>query len=69
MAKFKNQGTARFRGNLSQMDSAKRPFKEQMAYHGISMAAPVMATIPAVVFFLALQRYFVQGIALSGLKS
>jgi multiple sugar transport system permease protein len=32
------------------------------------MAASVLATIPAIVLFLALQRYFVQGIALTGLK-
>jgi ABC-type glycerol-3-phosphate transport system permease component len=33
------------------------------------MAAPVMATIPAIVFFLALQRCFVQGIAVTGLTA
>jgi ABC-type glycerol-3-phosphate transport system permease component len=32
------------------------------------MPASVMAMILAVEFFLALQRYFVRGIALSGLR-
>lgn len=35
---------------------------------GILMAAAVAATVPAMVFFLALQRYFVRGIATTGLK-
>jgi multiple sugar transport system permease protein len=35
---------------------------------GILMAAAVAATLPALVFFLALQRYFVRGIATTGLK-
>jgi ABC-type sugar transport system permease subunit len=41
---------------------------QSIAYYGIGMAASVLATIPAIVLFLALQRYFVQGIALTGLK-
>jgi ABC-type sugar transport system permease subunit len=41
---------------------------QSIAYYGIGMAASVLATIPALVFFVALQRYFVQGIALTGLK-
>jgi multiple sugar transport system permease protein len=36
--------------------------------YGISMAAAVVSTVPALIFFLALQRYFVRGIATSGLK-
>lgn len=39
-----------------------------IAYYGMSMAGAVLATIPALVIFLVLQRYFVQGIALTGLK-
>jgi len=40
-----------------------------MAMHfGVLMAAAAVATVPAVLFFLALQRYFVQGIATTGLK-
>lgn len=35
---------------------------------GMLMAASVMATIPALAVFLFAQRYFVQGIATSGLK-
>ncbi len=35
---------------------------------GITMAAAVVATLPAVTFFLVLQRYFVRGIATTGLK-
>ena len=41
---------------------------QSIAYYGIGMAASVLATIPAIIFFLALQRYFVQGIAFTGLK-
>lgn len=39
-----------------------------IAYYGMSMAGAVLATIPALAIFLVLQRYFVQGIALTGLK-
>lgn len=35
---------------------------------GMLMAASTMATIPALIVFLLAQRYFVQGIATSGLK-
>lgn len=35
---------------------------------GLSMAASLMATLPAVVFFLLLQPYFVRAITSSGLK-
>lgn len=35
---------------------------------GISMAAALLATLPAVVFFLVLQPYFVRAITSSGLK-
>jgi ABC-type glycerol-3-phosphate transport system permease component len=35
---------------------------------GVLMAAAAMATFPAVVFFLALQRYFVRGISTTGMK-
>jgi len=35
---------------------------------GTLMAAAAVATVPAVIFFLALQRYFVRGIATTGLK-
>jgi multiple sugar transport system permease protein len=39
-----------------------------IAYYGMSMAGSVLATLPALVIFVLLQRYFVQGIALTGLK-
>lgn len=35
---------------------------------GIIMASAVVATLPAIAFFLLLQRYFVKGIATTGLK-
>lgn len=35
---------------------------------GVVMASAVMATLPAVVVFLLLQRFFVQGVATSGMK-
>ncbi|MFB3816716.1 MAG: ABC transporter permease subunit [Candidatus Methylomirabilales bacterium] len=41
---------------------------QAIAYYGISMAGSVVATLPALAIFVVLQRYFVQGIALTGLK-
>ena len=41
---------------------------QSIAYYGISMAGAVLATLPALAVFLTLQRYFVEGIALTGLK-
>ncbi len=38
------------------------------AEYGLIMAASVIALIPVLVVFLALQKYFVQGVASSGLK-
>ncbi len=38
------------------------------AEYGLIMAASVVALIPVLVIFLSLQKYFVQGIATSGLK-
>ena len=35
---------------------------------GTVMAAAVAATVPAIIFFLALQRYFVKGVATTGMK-
>ena len=35
---------------------------------GIVMSSAVTATIPALIFFLLLQRYFVQGISTTGMK-
>jgi multiple sugar transport system permease protein len=39
-----------------------------IAYYGMSMAGSVLATVPALLIFVLLQRHFVQGIALTGLK-
>jgi multiple sugar transport system permease protein len=41
---------------------------QAIAYYGMSMAGSVLATVPALLIFIALQRYFVQGIVLTGLK-
>ena len=38
------------------------------AEYGLIMATSVMAIIPVLVVFLAFQRFFVEGIASSGLK-
>jgi ABC-type glycerol-3-phosphate transport system permease component len=35
---------------------------------GISMTSALMATLPPLVIFVALQRYFAQGIAMTGVK-
>ena len=37
-------------------------------YYGIIMAGAILACIPALMLFFSLQRYFVQGIATTGLK-
>ena len=36
--------------------------------YGLSMAAAFTSILPAIIVFLVLQRYFVQGMATSGLK-
>jgi ABC-type glycerol-3-phosphate transport system permease component len=36
--------------------------------YGLSMAAAFVATLPTIIVFLVMQRYFVEGIATSGLK-
>jgi multiple sugar transport system permease protein len=36
--------------------------------YGLSMAASFASILPAIIVFMALQRYFVQGMATSGLK-
>ena len=38
------------------------------AEYGLIMAASVIALVPVLVVFLALQKYFVQGVASTGLK-
>lgn len=43
-------------------------FAEFTADYGGVMAGAVMAVVPVLVAFLALQRYFIQGIAMNGLK-
>lgn len=43
-------------------------FAEYTADYGGVMAGAVMAVVPVLAVFLALQRYFIQGIAMNGLK-
>ena len=38
------------------------------AEYGLSMAASVVALIPVLIVFLSLQKYFVQGVASTGIK-
>lgn len=38
------------------------------AEYGLIMAASVVALVPVLVVFLALQRFFVEGVASTGLK-
>ena len=46
-----------------------RPGQSQSAQaYGRSMAGAVIAALPPILFFYALQRYFIQGISMSGLK-
>ena len=46
----------------------RRFIGQYSAEYGLIMAASVVALIPVLIVFLALQKYFVQGIASSGLK-
>lgn len=41
---------------------------EYMIYYGPQMAAALISIVPVMILFLALQRYFIQGIASSGIK-
>jgi ABC-type sugar transport system permease subunit len=41
---------------------------QSIAYYGIGMASAVLSSVPALLIFLALQRYFVQGVTFTGLK-
>ena len=38
------------------------------AEYGLIMAASVVALIPVLIVFLSLQKYFVQGVASTGIK-
>ncbi len=55
--------------NLKTIQIGLRMFIAQYSSeYGLIMAASVVALIPVLVVFLALQRYFVQGVASAGLK-
>lgn len=41
---------------------------EYMVYFGPQMAAALISIVPVMILFLALQKYFIQGIASSGIK-
>jgi multiple sugar transport system permease protein len=44
-------------------------FKEQHSVeYGMLMAASTLMTMPVVILFLVAQRYFIQGVTLTGLK-
>ena len=38
------------------------------AEHGMLMAASALMTLPVVVMFFLAQRYFIQGVTLTGMK-
>ena len=42
--------------------------RQYSAEYGLIMAASVIALIPVLIIFLALQKYFVQGVAATGIK-
>ncbi len=55
--------------NLKTLQIGLRMFIAQYSSeYGLIMAASVVALVPVLVIFLSLQRYFVQGVASSGLK-
>jgi multiple sugar transport system permease protein len=57
------------RTNLKTIQIGLRAFISQYSSeYGLIMAASVVALIPVLMIFLSLQRYFVQGVASTGLK-
>jgi len=58
-----SDGTRVLSVGIALLQGQNRIFYNQM------MAGAVMATIPVIVLFVLLQRYFVQGIALTGVKA
>lgn len=45
-----------------------RSYADTQRYAGVLMAGAVLGSMPSVAVFLLLQRYFVQGIALTGIR-
>lgn len=45
-----------------------RTYGMEAQFHNLQMAGTAVSVIPAVLVFVALQRYFIKGIALTGLK-
>jgi multiple sugar transport system permease protein len=43
-------------------------FAQNPQHMGVSMAAALLASLPTLIFFLAFQRHFIKGIAMTGLK-
>jgi multiple sugar transport system permease protein len=57
------------RTNLKTIQIGLRAFISQYSSeYGLIMAASVVALIPVLAIFLSLQKYFVQGVASTGLK-
>jgi multiple sugar transport system permease protein len=50
------------------MDMRTVPIDHALFQWNLMMAATTLSVIPALVVFLAAQRYFVRGIMLSGIK-
>jgi multiple sugar transport system permease protein len=45
-----------------------RIYGQEAQSHNLQMAGTVLGVIPAIIVFASLQRYFVRGIAITGLK-
>ena len=57
-----------FPAQAFQHGAAAGPMPMQAPYWTYIMAVSTVATLPVVIVFLLLQRYFIEGVVVSGLK-